>query len=264
MAPSLCRFIVGLELDPKKLRSDGKLSLAISACGIAVPCIASILLALYFRDPAYSNTSFLNLCCFLTVALGMSALPVLARIISERRLLATRLGSLVMTVAAVDDVLGWILLAITIALIQSDSALGVLYTLLVSVGDLLFMYYVIGPLIRFLVRREEGRTALSTDTFLALTLVLVTCSYIAEVIGLSSLIGAFMVGLLIPRSSQLSALLSEKLESFTVVILMPLFFTNSGLRTQFGLINDGQTAGVAILVIVVATVSKVRSFLCLF
>ena len=100
------RFIVGLELDPKKLRADGKLSMSISVCGILVPCMASCLLALFFRDPAYSNTSFLNLCCFLTVALGMSALPVLARILSERRMLATRLGSLVMTVAAVDDILG--------------------------------------------------------------------------------------------------------------------------------------------------------------
>ena len=97
---------MGLELDPKKLRADGKLSIIISISGIIVPCVASILLALLFLNPVYSNTSYLNLSCFLTVSLGMSALPVLARILSERRMLATRMGSLVMTVAAVDDVLG--------------------------------------------------------------------------------------------------------------------------------------------------------------
>lgn len=225
--PTHLRFIVGLELDPAKLRADARMSLAISAVGIVVPAGASALLALLFYNETYViHTSFVNLVLFLTVTLGMSALPVLARILSERRMLATRLGALAMTVAAVDDIIGWCLLAITIALIRSTSQLGVLYTILVTIGELLFMYFVVGPLIRWIARRSDrsgSNHQVSADTFLVLCLILIGSSWLAEVIGLSSLIGAFQVGLLIPRTSSLAHSLSEKFEYFTVAILMPLF-----------------------------------------
>lgn len=167
------------------------------------------------------------------------------------------LQGLAMTVAAVDDIVAYGLLAITIALIRSTSSLGAAWTILLSLGELLFMYFIVGPLIRWLVSRDVGHSQLNSDTFLVLSLILISCSYLAEVIGLSALIGAFQVGLLIPRSSNLSHHLSEKLEYITVCILMPLYFTNSGLRTQFGLINDGLSVGYCILVIFVATASKV-------
>ena len=255
------RFIVGLELDPAKLKADARLSMAVSAVGIIVPAGVSALLAIMFYNEEFVvHTTFVNLVLFLTVTLGMSALPVLARILSERRMLTTRLGALAMTVAAVDDIIGWCLLAITIALTRSTSQLGVLWTILVTIGELLFMAYVVGPLIRWLARRSDGSGSnhqVSAGTFLLLCLILIGSSWLAEVIGLSSLIGAFQVGLLIPRTSSLAHSLSEKFEFFTVVILMPLFFTSSGLRTQFGLISDGRTFGMALLVITVATLSKI-------
>ena len=212
-------------MDPKKLLAEARMCISISLVGIIVPGIASALLALLFSSPMFSNTSFLNLVLFLTVSLGMSALPVLARILSERRLLATRLGGLAMAVAAVDDIIGWCLLAITVALISAKSSIDVLYTLLLVVAYILAMVYVVRPVIHFLVRRDAGGT-LSPDTFLMLSLILIGSSYVADIIGLSYLIGAFIVGLLIPRTSTLAALLSERLEAFVVTILMPLFFTN--------------------------------------
>jgi Kef-type K+ transport system membrane component KefB len=187
----------------------------------------------------------------------MSALPVLARILSERRMLNTRIGTLAMTVAAVDDVFGYVLLAVTLAILRSNDSLGVLWTVLLAIAELVFMWIVVRPLIRFLVKRDQGHSHLSADTFLFLSIVLIACSYLAELIGLSSLIGAFQVGLLIPRTSQLSVHLSEKIEYFVVTILMPIFFVGSGLRTQFGLINDGTAVGMCILVIAVATLSKI-------
>ena len=252
-------FIVGLEMDPAKLRADARLSLFVSVIGIFVPACASALLALiFYTDEFVIGTTFVNLVLFLSVTLGMSALPVLARILSERRMLTSRVGSLAMTVAAVDDIIGWCLLAITIALIRSTSPLGALYVVLVALAQLLFMYFCLRPAIAELARRSDTGSAhgVSADTFLVLCLILVGNSWLTEVIGLSSLIGAFQIGLLIPRTSMLSQVVSEKFEYFTVVILMPLFFTSSGLRTQFGLISDGRIFGLALLVIVVATVSK--------
>ena len=143
-------------MDPKKLMQDARMCVAISSIGIIFPAIASVLLALLFHTPDFTSTTFANLVLFLTVSLGMSALPVLARILSERRLLATRLGGLAMSIAAVDDIIGWCLLAITVVLINANSSLAVLWTVLMVVGDLLAMVYVVGPLVRFLVRRDAG------------------------------------------------------------------------------------------------------------
>ena len=248
--------IVGMEIDPASLKNDLKVSAAISLSGIGVPLAASAALAVVFSTPEYSNTSFVILTLFLTVALGMSALPVLARILSERRMLATRLGALAMSIAAVDDILGWCLLATTIALIKATTQLAVLWTLLLTLSELAFTQFVIGPVIRAVAARAQRSGSVNADTFLALVIILLCVSYAAEIVGLSALIGAFQVGLLIPRASHLSHILSEKIEFFTVTILMPLFFTNSGLRTQFGLINSAEVLGYTVLVIVVATASK--------
>jgi Kef-type K+ transport system membrane component KefB len=112
------------------------------------------------------------------------------------------------------------------------------------------------PLLTAIVRRGRGSSQLPVEVFVLILVVLIGACWFTEVIGLSALIGAFQVGLLIPRESALTHALVEKLETFTVTILMPLYFTTAGLKTQFGLIADGETAGLAILVIVVATVSK--------
>lgn len=214
-------FIVGLELDSDKLKADFKVSMFISFWGIFIPFLGSLLLAIPLWDnPNYSNTSYILLTIFLACALGISALPVLARILAERRMLTTRLGGLSMTVAAVDDVLAWVLLAILLTLVRSTSSLGILWTLLLTIGELLFMAFIVRPVIKWLVKKDAGHTHLSADTFLYICLVLIVCAYIAEIIGLSALIGAFQVGLLIPRASNLSHHISEKLEYFVVSILM--------------------------------------------
>jgi Kef-type K+ transport system membrane component KefB len=220
-----------LELDPAKLKADLKLSSFISFFGVMVPFGASCLLTLAFMHEEYSDTSFINLALFLTCALGMSALPVLARILSERRMLTTRIGvcacgfinvyqchpivlwcrmylqGLAMTVAAVDDIVAYALLALTVALIRSSSQLGVLWTILLTIGELLTMFFVVGPVIRWLVRKDDGHSHLNADTFLFLSLILIGSAYVTEVIGLSALIGAFQVGLLIPRRSNLVCIL---------------------------------------------------------
>ena len=221
-----------------------------------------------FIEPqfSYPTVSFGTLGLFLTCALGISALPVLARILSERRMLQSRLGGLSMTIAAVDDVMAWCLLAIVIAIVRANSQLEILWVLLLTVSEVLVMWcvrgagagrvcarnttrrrpglphrpplpyrprrFVVRPLIALLVRRGQAFSHLSADVFLLLCLILIACCWFTEVIGLSSLIGAFQVGLIIPRNSHLSESLSEKFEYFTVGILMPLYFTNRCAHLQ--------------------------------
>lgn len=250
-------FLVGLELDSEKIRKDIRASIIISFFGLLVPLIGAFLLAILFVDPAYSNAPMGTLGLFLTCALGLSALPVLARILSERRMLTTRLGGLSMTIAAVDDVIAWTLLAVVIAIVRAKSQLDILYVFLVTIAECLVVFYPIRRLVNYLVHRSKAMTHLSADTFLLLALILIAISWFTEVIGLSALIGSFQVGLIIPRNSNLSHSISEKMEYFVVSVLMPLYFCNSGLRTQFGLINDSTSVGYCVLLIFVATLTKI-------
>ena len=153
----------------------------ISAWGIIVPFIGALLIALgIWSDPTFSNTSFGLMTLFLTCALGISALPVLARILAERRMLATRLGGLSMTVAAVDDVAAWVLLAILLTLVRSPTQIGILWTILLIIASQLLIFYAVRPLINWLVKKDAGHANLGADTFLYIMLVLIVCSYVAE------------------------------------------------------------------------------------
>jgi Kef-type K+ transport system membrane component KefB len=132
----------------------------------------------------------------------------------------------------VDDVLAWALLAIILTLVRSSSNLGILWVVLLTTAEIVFMFFVVRPFLGWLVKRDSGHAHLGADTFLYVCLVLIGCSYLAEIIGLSALIGAFQVGLIIPRASNLSHHISEKLEYFTVSILMPIYFASSGLKVR--------------------------------
>lgn len=213
-------FTVGLELDPKTLKGDLRMSLWISAWGLLVPFIGAMMLAAgIWNDPQYSHTNFILMSLFLTTALGISALPVLARILAERSMLHTRLGGLSMSVAAIDDVAAWCLVAVLLTLVRSPTALGILWTALLAAGEILALIFIVRPLLAWLVRRNKD-PQLSTETFLYICLILLIFSYIAEIIGLSALIGAFQVGLVIPRHGNVVHQLAEKLEAVTAAIFM--------------------------------------------
>lgn len=251
-------FLVGLELDPARLRADLGASATISAFGILVPAAASgAFAAVLWNNAAYSTASPGVLFLFLTAVLGISALPVLARILADRRMLTTRLGSLAMSVAAVDDVLAWIIIALILALVASPTPIGILWTLLLILGELVLMFAVLRPLLARFVRRDAGHSEVSPDVFFFVILLLLAVAWLTEIIGMSALIGAFQLGLLIPRTSNLSHHLSEKFEALTITFFMPLYFANSGLKTQFGLIDSGEAWGLTILFVVAATVTKV-------
>lgn len=192
-------FTVGLELDPKTLKGDLKMSLWISAWGLLIPFIGAMMLAAgIYNNPDYSHTNFILMSLFLTTALGISALPVLARIMAERGMLLSRVGGLSMSVAAIDNVAAWCLVAVLLTLVRSPTAVGVLWTALLATGEILTLIFMVRPLLAWLVRRNQD-PQLSTETFLYICLILLVFSDVAEYIGFSALIGAFQVGLVIPR-----------------------------------------------------------------
>ena len=289
-------FSVGLEMDLAKVARHARVSSLLTLCGVGVPAAASYALALLFLKPEYSTTSLGLLGLFLTCVLGITSLPMLARMLGEREMLHSPIGDVVMSVAVLEDIVSYVLLAILIVLLSATSQLGILWVVLLCCAEMLALVFVARPLIRLVVARAEAMhsSKLQPTTFLLLSLILLFFCLVTNIIGLtyvsfvlraaalpptlvprarqrrltpktmlhthtshaSQLIGAFQVGLIFPRDSKITEQLSAKVEGFTLVILMPLYFAYSGLRTDFGLIDSGEAVGLCALLIAVAAASK--------
>lgn len=250
-------FIIGLELEPALLRGLGKSALAISNVSIAVPFALGAAVAVWIAPdwslPGVPLTSF---ALFLGVAMSVTAFPVLARILSERGLIHTKIGALAIACAAVGDVTAWCLLALVAAIVRSQGLAGAGLTFALTVTYCLAMWFVARPLLAVLVKQRTDRRGIS-QRMVAFTVVLLLASAITtEAIGIHALFGAFFLGVIVPREGGLAHGLRERLEDLVVVLLLPLFFAFSGLRTQLGLL-DGQSGWLTCgLLIAVAIAGK--------
>jgi Kef-type K+ transport system membrane component KefB len=249
-------FLVGVQLDSAHLRGQGDAAIAISHASIVVPFIlgAALALPLYvgYGVPGVPFTAF---ALFLGVAMSITAFPVLARILAERGMQRTRLGSLALAVAAADDVTAWFLLAFVVGFVRAklDSAV---WTLALTVLYIVAMFVLVGPLVRRLLASRPTADD-GSRTFIAIALVGLLLSALAsEMIGIHAVFGAFLMGVLIPTGSSLARQLTSRLEDITVVLFLPVFFAFTGLRTRIGLLDSLEQWLVCGAIILVATVGK--------
>ncbi len=250
-------FLIGLELDPKLLRGRGKSSFAISAAGICVPFALGALVALQIygshAEPGVPRISFV---LFMGIAMSITAFPVLARILAERNLIRTELGSIALACAAADDVTAWCLLALVVSVVHAKGFGSALFTTLEAGAFAGGMLLVVRPLLARLGARVTTRENL-TQNVVAFTFVLLLLSALtSEVIGIHALFGAFLFGAIMPRQGDYAHALAERLEDFVVVALLPLFFAYSGLRTQLGLLATGSDWLLCLALIAVACLGK--------
>lgn len=253
----LFMFLIGLEVDPKMLKGRGHASVFISHASIVVPfgLGAAAALWLYPRlsEPTVPFSSFL---LFMGVAMSITAFPVLARILTERGLLRTRVGMLALTCAAVDDVTAWCLLAFIVSIVRASDLTHAAYTTLFSLLYIGFMLGVMRPFLRRLGARVADRQGLNQNVVALTLLLLLASAWTTELIGIHALFGAFLLGAIIPKEGGLAEALAEKLEDVAVVLLLPLFFAYSGLRTQLGLLSGASDWAVCGLIIVLACAGK--------
>ncbi|HMJ14420.1 MAG TPA: cation:proton antiporter [Polyangiaceae bacterium] len=253
----LFMFLVGLEFDPKLLRGRGHTSIAISHTSIVVPFGLGSLLALYLYPRVSDGTiPFSSFALFMGVAMSITAFPVLARILVERRLLRTKVGAITITCAAVDDVTAWCILAFVVSIVRFTGVADAIRTSLLAIGYIVAMLLLIRPLLARLADRARNREGLSQN-LVAVTLMLVLLSsWATEIIGIHALFGAFILGAVIPKEQGFAGELAGKLEDVVVVLLLPLFFAYSGLRTQIGLLDSPGAWGLCALIILVACTGK--------
>jgi Kef-type K+ transport system membrane component KefB len=250
-------FLIGLELDPKLLRGRGASSFAISAAGILVPFTLGALCALeIFATQAAPGVRKASFTLFMGIAMSITAFPVLARILSERKLIRTNLGSIALACAAADDVTAWCLLAFVVSFVHAKGLLAALVTSTEAGAFAGFMLFAVRPLLARLAARITTRENL-TQNVMALTFVLLFASaLISELIGIHALFGAFLFGAIMPRQGDYAHALAERLEDFVVVALLPLFFAYSGLRTELGLVVSVQDWLLCLILILVACLGK--------
>ncbi|WP_438019614.1 cation:proton antiporter [Sorangium sp. So ce315] len=250
-------FLIGLELDPKLLRGRGHASVVISHTSIIVPFALGALLAFYLY-PRLSDSSvpFMSFTLFIGVAMSITAFPVLARILTDKRLLGTKVGALTITCAAVDDVTAWCVLAFVVSIARATGLVGAVWTTVFAVVYIAGMMFAVRPFLARLGERGSSKEGLSQDLVAVTLLLLIVSSWMTETIGIHPLFGAFMLGAIMPKGTGFAHSLAVKLEDFAVVFLLPLFFAYSGLRTHIGLLNSADGWIMCGLIIAVACVGK--------
>ena len=251
----LYMFIVGLELNVGLLRKRAHATIAISHVSIIAPFLLGSLLAIsLYPRLSSSDIPFTNFALFVGVAMSITAFPVLARILTDQQMSKTDIGVIALTCAAIDDVTAWCLLAFVVGVTQAQVGGALLVTVL-TLTYVGFMFVIVQPLIQQrLARFGEAPfpQRLVPLVFVALFLSALTTEYI----GVHAIFGAFLIGAVIPHDSTLTRAFTEKLADLVGVVLLPVFFAFTGMRTQIGLVAGVEQWFVCGMIILVATVGK--------
>lgn len=254
----LFMFIVGLELDVHVLRHKAHTAVVVSHASIIFPFLGGASLAYFlYTSLAPPHISFLAFGLFMGIAMSITAFPVLARIIQERGLAQSPLGALALTCAAAGDVTAWCLLAVVIAIVQAGAVTSALFTILLSGLYVFAMLTLVRPVLQRLGTRYAGAENLNKTFAVIAFAVLFLSAFATEVIGIHALFGAFLAGVVMPAQAGLRKMLAAKIEDVSLVILLPLFFAFTGLKTQVGLLNDAYAWFICGLIILVAVAGKV-------
>jgi Kef-type K+ transport system membrane component KefB len=250
-------FMIGMELDLHKIKNKAKDALVISHSSIVVPFFLGVVLSYFIYEKfAPANVSFLVFSLFMGIAMSITAFPVLARIVKERGLTKTPLGIMVISCAAADDVTAWCILAGVIAIAKAGNILSTLYTIIPAILYISAMFYLVRPWLKKIMAASGTQENLNKKIVTIVFLTLLTSAFVAEIIGIHLLFGAFLAGTIMPQGARVKELLTEKVEDISVIVFLPIFFAVTGLRTQIGLLNEGHLWVTCASVIFVAVLGK--------
>ncbi|KFC21416.1 cation:proton antiporter [Epilithonimonas lactis] len=253
----LFMYIVGMELDLSVLRKKAHDAVVISHASIIFPFALGIGLSYFiYKEFAPEGIQFSSFALFIAIAMSITAFPVLARIVQERNLHKTKIGTIVITCAAADDITAWCILAAVIAIVKAGSFSGSVFVILMAVLYVFLMIKLVKPFLTRIAESQKGKGFINKALVAVFFLVLIISSYATEVIGIHALFGAFMAGAIMPENVKFRNLFIEKVEDVALVLLLPLFFVFTGLRTQIGLLNDPHLWKIGGLIILTAVIGK--------
>jgi Kef-type K+ transport system membrane component KefB len=248
----LYMFSLGARLDTHLMLRQSRKAALTSISGILLPLLLGAVLAFFLfpilAGPKATQTSFMLL---VGTAMAITAFPVLARFLVEKKMLGTKIGTLALTCAAVDDVVAWCLLALVIAIAHANSSLSVILTIGLVLFFLTGMLVVVRPLLLYAERSIHSKQMLEALSIVLLLLA----AFCTNAIGIHPVFGAFLMGIILPRKA-LFVELVRNVDRVNGVLFLPLYFVYSGLRTQIGLISSPWLWLICLLVLVVACAGK--------
>ena len=253
----LFMYVIGMELDLKVLKNKANDAVVISHASIVIPFALGIGLSYFiYHEFAPEGVEFLSFGLFMGIAMSITAFPVLARIVQERGIHKTRLGTIVITCAAADDITAWCLLAAVIAIVKAGTFVSSLYIIALAVVYVLAMLFIVKPFLKRIGDLYADKGNLNKPVVAIFFLTVIVSAYSTEVIGIHALFGAFMAGAIMPESAKFRNIFIEKVEDIAVILLLPLFFVFTGLRTEIGLINEPYLWKITGFIILVAVIGK--------
>ncbi|MDU1891662.1 MAG: cation:proton antiporter [Dysgonomonas sp.] len=253
----LFMFVIGMELDLKLLRNKAHNAVVVSHASIIIPFTLGVGLA-YFIYSAHApeHVQFSSFALFIGISMSITAFPVLARIIQERGIYKTKIGAIAITCAAADDITAWCILAAVIAVVKAGSVVSSLFTIASAIIYVLVMIKLVKPFLKKIGERYQSGKNLDKNLVVISFLVLLISSFITETIGIHALFGAFMAGIVMPDKADFRSRFIGKIEDIALVLLLPLFFVISGLRTEIGLLNDWELWEITGIIILIAIAGK--------
>lgn len=252
----LYMFTIGLEFNVADLKVRARAGAAVSAAGLLAPLILGAGLAVFLHSAGDlyfpTGTPLATAMLFCGAALATTAFPMLARIIEERGISRTPLGTLALTAGAVDDLAAWLILALVLAVLSGSPTVA-LVALAGAALYVVLVLYVGGPLLSAAGRRASGKP----ETLLVLVLILVLLGALfTNGVGIHAIFGGFFLGAVFPREQGLNDAVRRTLQPVVKSLLLPLFFIYSGLNTELGLVQTWDLAIVAIGIIAIAVLAK--------
>jgi Kef-type K+ transport system membrane component KefB len=252
----LYMFLVGLELNTTRLAGRAHAAVAVSHASIVVPFVLGGALALgLYPIFSHEGVPFTSFALFLGVAMAITAFPVLARILTDRKLEKTELGEVALSCAAADDVTAWCLLALVVGVAQARVG-NVAWVIGETIAFIALMFAVVRPVLQRVTRFEEQSDTLSPLAVSGIFLAVLVAALTTEAIGIHAIFGAFLLGAVIPHDSRIAREFETKMKDLVTVLLLPAFFAFTGMRTQINLMTGWESWLWCGAIILVATAGK--------
>ncbi len=253
----LFMFVIGMELDLSIIKNKAKTAFTISYASIIIPFGLGVGLAWLLKDKYLpGGIEFYAFALFMGIALSITAFPVLARVIKERGLSHSKLGIMALTSAAVDDVTGWSLLAFVIAIAKAEGMETPFYIIGGTLVYMAAMLFIVRPFLKKIAKKQINLAIVKQSTMAIIFITLLLSAFCCEVIGIHALFGAFMAGIVMPLEWNFRKQIIDKIEDVALVLLLPLFFVLTGLRTEIGLINEASQWLMCGFIILLAVAGK--------
>jgi Kef-type K+ transport system membrane component KefB len=257
---SIYMFIVGMEIDIKKINAKiFKSALLMSASAIILPFIFGAILVHLYSDIFIGENIFNKnqLILYFGTAFAITAFPMLARILQEKNIVETKLGGMMLMSASIQDVVSWILLSFVISFATGGNLIGGLYAFVGCILFILFVKYLIRPILKRIDTKTTEQHSLSQNSFAIIFLILLVCSIITDKIGLYSVFGGFVLGIFMPRNKYLISQIKIRLNDLLLVFFLPIFFTYSGLNANLSELTSSSYLIPTLFIISFGIISKI-------